>query len=261
VAAFALCLVPFFMRFSSLWVLAIYWSAVFVLRRIATAAQHHHAHLSVFGRSSALNFAYDLALGQMTGLITPEWELHHNRGHHRGFLDPTKDLFTAIDRKTGLPMSRLRYSLRSSLHCWGDSIRIAREEGPVENRDLLGRFWLHLGLQAAWIVATVWLNPRMGVTFFVAQTFLVRCSVAWSSYWHHLGVPMTHVYDSSRTMTRPIHNWVSFNSGHHTAHHEKPTLHWSLLPARTQAILHLIPEGCIRNQDAPTPAKWHHKTG
>jgi fatty acid desaturase len=62
---------------------------------------------------------------------------------------------------------------------------------------------------------------------------------------------MTGVYDSSRTLLDPLHNFLGFNSGHHTAHHEKPTLHWSLLPARTLAISHRIPAELRRKQDAP----------
>ena len=47
---------------------------------------------------------------------------------------------------------------------------------------------------------------------------------------------MTNVYDASMTVETPGYNRVTFNIGHHTAHHEKPTLHWSLLPGRTQVI-------------------------
>lgn len=248
--AFVMCIVPLFHAFAPL-PLAGYWLVVFVLRRIATAAQHGHAHLSVFRSSKILNFVYDTLLAHETGLTTPEWELHHNRGHHRDYRNPAQDVFSVFDPETGRPVSRWRYSIGASLRCWGDSIRIAKEAGPVEKKNLLGRFWAHLAVQAGLIAVFTLINPAMGLLFAVLQTFTVRCSVAWSSYWHHFEVPMTVVYDSSRTLLDPLHNRLSFNSGHHTAHHEKPTLHWSLLPARTEAIRHLIPESCLRNQDAP----------
>jgi fatty acid desaturase len=253
-AAFAGSVLPLFRPLSPA-ALGAWWLVLFVLKRIVTAAQHGHAHLSVFHpghrASGALNFAYDTLLGQATGLTTAEWELHHNRGHHRDYRDPAKDVFSVLDPHTGRPRSRVEYSLHSSLSCWGDSLRIAREEGPREGRDLVTRFWLCLAVQLGVMAAMVAVNPAMGLLFGAGQAFVVRCSVAWSSYWHHLDVPMTNVYDSSRTLIHPLHNFLGFNSGHHTAHHEKPTLHWSLLPERTRAILDRIPPSCIRNQDAP----------
>ena len=63
---------------------------------------------------------------------------------------------------------------------------------------------------------------------------------------HHLGVPSTGIYDGSVTTTGGRFNHVNFNIGHHTAHHEKPTLHWSLLPGRTDIIASKIPEACWR---------------
>jgi fatty acid desaturase len=68
----------------------------------------------------------------------------------------------------------------------------------------------------------------------------------WESYAHHLNVPTSSAYDASVTVLDGYHNWESFNIGHHTAHHEKPTLHWSLLPQRTEAIAGRIPAACIR---------------
>jgi len=59
-------------------------------------------------------------------------------------------------------------------------------------------------------------------------------------------VPSTGIYDGSVTTTGARFNHVNFNIGHHTAHHEKPTLHWSLLPGRTDVIASKIPEVCWR---------------
>ena len=68
---------------------------------------------------------------------------------------------------------------------------------------------------------------------------------------HHLGVPGTQVYDGSVTTTGRRFNRVNFNIGHHTAHHEKPTLHWSLLPGRTEVIAAKIPRACWRETPGP----------
>jgi hypothetical protein len=49
------------------------------------------------------------------------------------------------------------------------------------------------------------------------------------------------------TVENATYNRVTFNIGHHTAHHEKPTLHWSLLPARTAQIRERIHPACFRD--------------
>lgn len=37
-------------------------------------------------------------------------------------------------------------------------------------------------------------------------------------------------YDHSRNVTGTVMNWILLNNGFHTAHHLRPSLHWSLLP-------------------------------
>lgn len=66
----------------------------------------------------------------------------------------------------------------------------------------------------------------------------------WFSYSQHADLPATSVYDGART-----HRWpgdrLLLNVGHHTAHHERPTLHWSLLPQRTRDIAAKIDPTCL----------------
>jgi hypothetical protein len=59
------------------------------------------------------------------------------------------------------------------------------------------------------------------------------------------------VYSASVTVLGRHFNAANFNIGHHTAHHEKPTLHWSLLPSRTAQIVAKIPEACMRETPGP----------
>jgi len=74
---------------------------------------------------------------------------------------------------------------------------------------------------------------------------LLRWIVFWFSYAQHDDVPMLDVYSGSVTHFGWT-NRMYLNVGHHTAHHEKPTLHWTRLPARTARILERIPSTCLR---------------
>jgi beta-carotene hydroxylase len=47
----------------------------------------------------------------------------------------------------------------------------------------------------------------------------------------HQGCAPASRYDHSRNVTGRLINWFVLNNGFHTAHHLRPSLHWSRLPA------------------------------
>ena len=95
------------------------------------------------------------------------------------------------------------------------------------------------GLLLAW-------NWQVALAFVVLPNFLSAWLIWWQSYPHHHEMPCTSIYDGSMTVERWAYNRVTFNIGHHTAHHEKPTLHWTRLPERTRLIVERIPATCLR---------------
>jgi len=251
--ALAACLsvAPFLLpRDVPLVVLAVWWIVSLYVRTFAPYAQHNHGHLPAF-QSRTLNFAYDVLLAQVTGYPTAFWELHHNRGHHRHVLDPERDVARIVDLKTGAVMPRWWYALRGNLTILADSYRIGRDEAARGKGAILDKLFRELAVQVAITALLVAWSPALTVAFFVVPNLLAAYLVWWESYVHHLKVPGETVYDASVTVTGRRFNAFNFNIGHHTAHHEKPTLHWSLLPARTEAIAAKIPEVCWREDEGP----------
>ena len=67
---------------------------------------------------------------------------------------------------------------------------------------------------------------------------------------HHLGdlrAPrrLRHrrtISSASVNRDEPLYNWMSGNLGLHTAHHQRPGVHWSLLPQIHAQIKHEIPK-------------------
>ena len=88
-------------------------------------------------------------------------------------------------------------------------------------------------------------NASMALAFFIVPNIVLRWTVFYFSYAQHAEAPLEDVYSGSVTRFGWT-NAVFLNVGHHTAHHEKPTLHWSLLPERTSLILDRIPASCLR---------------
>jgi fatty acid desaturase len=85
----------------------------------------------------------------------------------------------------------------------------------------------------------------MAAWCFIIPNVFAAWFIWWESYPHHLHVPTTSLYDGSVTIMSPKYNRHTYNIGHHTAHHEKPTLHWSLLPQRTAQIRDRMPDQCV----------------
>lgn len=236
----------------AVWQLAALWLISQYVRTFCPYAQHNHAHLPVFSsRGRFLNAVYDVALGLVTGYPTAFWELHHNIGHHRNFLEPENDVAAVVDRRTGRTMSRFWYSIRGNftigLDCW----RIAKAESARGKPRLLQKLVIELLVHVAIMVVLYAWNAKLAFVYFTVPNLLAGYYVWWESYVHHLGVPGTEIYDGSVTTTGRRFNWINFNIGHHTAHHEKPTLHWSLLPARTAQIASKIPTVCLRETPGP----------
>lgn len=248
-AVVGLSFVPFVVDMP-LWALAGYWVFMLWARSFGPYAQHNHAHLPAF-ENRFLNRVFDTLLTQTTGYPTALWELHHNRGHHRHFLTPEKDVATVLDLETGKVVSQWWYALRGNLTIVRDSLRIDREEVAAGRRSLRGKLFTEFAIQTAITIALLAWDPLLTFAFFIVPNATMSWFIWWESYPHHLQVPGTNIYDGSVTVTGKWFNFLNFNIGHHTAHHEKPTLHWSLLPGRTEKIREKIPEVCIRPDTGP----------
>ncbi|HEU0035263.1 MAG TPA: fatty acid desaturase [Kofleriaceae bacterium] len=203
------------------------------LRSLAPVHQHCHAHYAVFGRR-ALDAIYDVILLLAAGNTTAVWELQHVQGHHRAYLGRTHDPANH-DRFGG---GRLGFAILGDAISAVDAWRLAR--GPSR-----ARLVRQLALQLAIVVAAFAVDPVAAVIFLVIPWLLLRWFVFWFSWAQHHDVPMHDVYSGSVTHFGWT-NRLYLNVGHHTAHHEKPTLHWTRLPARTAQILERIPSSCLR---------------
>jgi beta-carotene hydroxylase len=232
-AAVALAMVPFVVELPLAALVAI-WVVSTAGRSIAPVHQHCHAHYAVFGNALA-DHAYDAVLLLAAGNTTAVWHQQHVRGHHRHYLERTHD--PAANQRFG--GGRLRFTILGDAMAFVDSLRIAecaRDKAAL---------WLQLAMQLGIAVAAFVADPMLALSFVVVPWLLLRWAVFWFSWAQHDGVPMTDVYDGSVTHFGRTNRFY-LNVGHHTAHHEKPTLHWTQLPARTAHIVERIPSPCLR---------------
>ncbi len=77
----------------------------------------------------------------------------------------------------------------------------------------------------------LWLSPLNYVLVFFIPGLITLTHTIWATYEHHAGCYPTGHLDASVNRDNRIYNIMSGNLGLHTAHHKRPGVHWSLLPA------------------------------
>jgi len=210
-----------------------------VLGMFVAPVNHHHQHLNTF-RARWLNRLYDLVLALQAGVGPYSWVLHHNLGHHAHYLNQPPHEHpdeSAWSRSDGTQMGRVEYTLRLALSHQPTIVRVGLRRPRTFRYLLLMKLPLW-GL----IAAGLWLRPLETVLVFLLPAFLTLLHTIWATYEHHAGCPGTNHLDASRNRVHRVYNLLTGNLGLHTAHHQRPGLHWSLLPELHEAIRDEIPE-------------------
>jgi beta-carotene hydroxylase len=192
---------------------------------------HNHAHCPIF-RNRLANRVLNLLLYLETGIMTANFRLHHNCGHHRFYTDPERKRDpSASVRADGSAMGRVEYVVRHFFTYTWWSIRIGRDY-PV----LLRRLFEDQVAGFGTLVILMALNPLNAVIVFLVPMVVVWLTFINFTYDDHRGLNSTDPYAAAHSKT---HRWLNrfiFNNGYHLAHHLKPGVHWSDLPRVHETI-------------------------
>jgi beta-carotene hydroxylase len=211
--------------FRSLWMIVPLALCCFICCIIA----HNHMHHPTF-RGRLWNSLFQLILmfgiGQPpTGIITAHNERHH--GHPDGEEDFVRTNLVGFRWNAvnliAFPFVSIATMFREKP---GDLRRWRKSRPRLFRQALLERtvFWIVVSsaLIADWRSTLLYL----GVPWISAQLLLIGVNLL-----QHQDCDMESEYDHSRNVTGRIANWFLLNNGYHTAHHLRPSMHWSLLPA------------------------------
>ena len=213
---------------------------------------HNHSHCRTF-RGRAANEAFSAWLSIFYGYPVFAWIPTHNRNHHRFNNRPGDETATWL---LGNQHDWKRALSYSAVSAWRQSRRIrsfiaeARAGAPRLFRRILLQYgvWAaaHLGLFA---LAT-WLHgARLGTLVWACLLGLPSAFSLWAimliSFEQHVHADAWSPRASARNFTGRAVNFLLFNNGFHTAHHERPSLHWSKLPTAHEAIADTIPASLI----------------
>jgi len=199
---------------------------------------HNHNHSPTF-RGRRGNSWFSAWLSFFYGCPLFVWIPTHNQNHHR-YLDGPGDAtrtseLAAVDSLWGLLSYPTRSAIAQSPAIWR-YVREARAHHPARFRQImLETATVVLGHAAAVALAWSWYGLGRGLTLYAFALGIPAAYAAWAmmftNYLQHVGCDSASADDHSRNFVGRAMNWLVFNAGYHTVHHEHAGTHWSAYPA------------------------------
>jgi fatty acid desaturase len=177
-----------------------------------------------------MNQAFQLVLSFTYGHSTSAYVPGHNFSHHKYTQSPKDAIRTSKARFKINLLNQLFFFFIMSGDILKGELRFAakmRHERPLWFRQYLAEMILVLGVKIALLI----INWKCTVLFILIPHQYAAWGIVGTNYFQHDGCDENHPYNHSRNFTGKALNWFLFNNAYHGAHHMKPNLHWSLLPA------------------------------
>jgi fatty acid desaturase len=224
------------------------WTIVGIFHKACICSfGHHHQHLPTF-HQPILNRLLEIVYGFITGITSHAWFLHHVIGHHKNYLDQSKDQ-SAWKRPDGSTMGEVEYAFVIA----GTGYPRAYKSGkdfPKHRRIFVTMLLVQLCLLGL-LFAHNWVNALF---VFLIPMMISLFITAWHTYYHHSGLDAEDDFHASYNITHKWYNILTGNLGYHTAHHIQGGLHWSKLPELHAKIADTIPEELIH--EPCIPFRW-----
>jgi len=199
---------------------------------------HYHNHAPVF-RDKRMNSLYSAWLSFFYGCPLFVWIPTHNQNHHRYVDGPGDATRTSQLSPTDSLWAVLSYPMRSGIAQMPAVWRYARDayaHHPARFRQIvLETASLVLGhVAAAWLALSLYGLGQGALLYLCAlgiPAFSAAQSMMFTNYLQHVDCDHSSDDDHSRNFVSRWMNWLVFDAGYHTVHHEHAGTHWSAYPA------------------------------
>ncbi len=190
---------------------------------------HNTIHVPIF-KKRGMNKFFQVVLSFTYGHSTSAYVPGHNFSHHK-YTQGNKDAIRTSKARFKINiLNQLLFFFLMSGDILKGEIRFAKKmrvERPSWFRQYLLEMVMVMGLKIVLLIV----NWKCAVLFILIPHQYAAWGIVGTNYFQHDGVDENHPYNHSRNFTGNTLNWFLFNNGYHGAHHIKPNLHWSLLPA------------------------------
>ncbi len=232
----ALVLFPLAPTLAYVWPATLPWSLPLALYSsyCAGVLTHNHTHVPVFTRR-AVNDAYAIWLSVFYGCPVAVWIPIHLENHHR-YTEGPEDVTRTTRRSVKHNLwQALLYSTAST--SWHRPLIASYVRRTYAKR---GRRWTQLWTQSAGLVVAhgsmlalaVWLHGALAglgiyLLIFGLPAVLAPSFMLFTNYIQHIHCDPSSTDNHSRNFVSRFDNWLVFDNGYHTVHHDRPSLHWS----------------------------------
>ena len=216
---------------------------------------HNHNHSPVF-YSRRANGVLGHVLTFFYGYPTFVWVPTHNLNHHKHVNragDATITWRHTDDHTLWVAWS---YFFTSSYHQAGPIkafLTKAKENNPKLFRRIQWQYRIWLGVWfGVWLTGVAIHGLRRGTVLWLLGVGLPALCSVWVimffNYEQHVHTDPWSEHNHSRNFVGPVVNFLLFNNGYHTVHHQQPGLHWSEVPiAHAKIAAQIDPALCQRN--------------
>jgi beta-carotene hydroxylase len=210
----------------------VYVLSLFMAISVSVIA-HNHNHVPIW-KSKGLNIFQDYWLTVFYGFPAFGWIPTHNSNHH------------SLNNKQGDYTITYRFSEKNNLLTLVTypSISSYFQQKPIQDylkhlwRNDKRRFFLAAGQYVAlvvWCGVALYLDWKKAVLYVLIPHQVALFSVLVFNYIQHVHADEESALNHSRNFLG-ILNYMLFNNGYHTIHHEKPSIHWSQAPEAHKQI-------------------------
>jgi beta-carotene hydroxylase len=209
----------------------------------AAVVAHNHQHCPIFVKP-AHNHGFADWISLFYGYPTFAWVPTHNLNHHRRVNKAGDATITwRFTNRHNLLVAATYFFVSAYYQAEPIQQFIARAKAqrPEQYRKILRQYVVVFGGQAVMLGVSVALHGLgLGVKVWALTMGLPAFTALWTvmlfNYEQHVHTDPWSKLNHSRNFVGKLLNFLLFNNGLHTAHHEKADLHWSELRALHQKI-------------------------
>lgn len=188
---------------------------------------HNTMHAPLFWSRRA-NRTWQCVLSTCIGYPVSIYVPVHNLSHHLGLQTPRDVLRTTEVRHRSNLLNLVHQMAMGTVHlhllhfAYLGTMRRSRPKWFAQV------CWEGATVTAYFTAIALVVGPLAMLALVFAPAVAGQVLMVGFGYVQHDGCDHESAYDHSRNFLSPVFNWFICDNGYHTAHHNKPGLHWSL---------------------------------
>ncbi len=204
----------------------LYVACLFMAVSVSVIA-HNHNHLPMWN-SKLMNILTDYWITLFYGFPIFAWTPTHNKNHHR-FNNRNGDytITYRFSEKNNL-LTVITYPSISGYYQQKAIALYLKETWKNDRQKFFIEFLQYFAL-AGFIIGALLVDWEKALLYIIIPQQFALFSVLVFNYVQHVHADEESKYNHSRNFVGFL-NFMLFNNGYHTAHHERAGLHWSKVP-------------------------------